>query len=57
MSIKTEGAVPNDWVYVDIQGIDVGTYVQNAMHAVNDSHRRRTNQTAARLQPLLERPI
>jgi Cu/Ag efflux pump CusA len=35
MSIKTEGAVPNDWVYVDIQGIDVGTYVQNAMHAVN----------------------
>ena len=35
MSIKTEDAVPNDWVYVDIQGIDVGTYVQNAMHAVN----------------------
>jgi copper/silver efflux system protein len=35
MSIKTEDAVPNDWVYVDIQGIDVGTYVQNAMHSVN----------------------
>jgi Cu(I)/Ag(I) efflux system membrane protein CusA/SilA len=35
MSIKTEGAVPEDWVYVDIHGIDVGTYVQNAMHAVN----------------------
>ncbi|MGO8767109.1 MAG: efflux RND transporter permease subunit [Limisphaerales bacterium] len=35
MSIKTEDAVPNDWVYVDIQGVDVGTYVQNAMHAVN----------------------
>jgi Cu(I)/Ag(I) efflux system membrane protein CusA/SilA len=35
MEIKTEGAVPNDWVYVDIQGIDVGTYVQNAMHTVN----------------------
>jgi Cu(I)/Ag(I) efflux system membrane protein CusA/SilA len=35
MSIKTEAAVPNDWVYVDIQGIDVGTYVQNAMRAVN----------------------
>ncbi|HEY5041083.1 MAG TPA: CusA/CzcA family heavy metal efflux RND transporter [Verrucomicrobiae bacterium] len=35
MSIKTEGAVPNDWVYVDIHDIDVGTYVQNAMHAVN----------------------
>jgi Cu(I)/Ag(I) efflux system membrane protein CusA/SilA len=35
MSIKTEGAVPNDWVYVDIRDVDVGTYVQNAMHAVN----------------------
>ena len=35
MSIKTEGAVPNDWVYVDIHDVDVGTYVQNAMHAVN----------------------
>ena len=35
MSIKTEGAVPNDWVYVDIHGVDVGTYVQSAMHAVN----------------------
>jgi Cu(I)/Ag(I) efflux system membrane protein CusA/SilA len=37
MSIKTEGAVPNDWVYVDIRGVDVGTYVQMAMHAVNES--------------------
>jgi Cu(I)/Ag(I) efflux system membrane protein CusA/SilA len=37
MSIKTEGAVPNDWVYVDIHDIDVGTYVQNAMRAVNDA--------------------
>jgi len=35
IEIKTEGAVPNDWVYVDIRDIDVGTYVQNAMHAVN----------------------
>lgn len=35
MSIKTEGAVPNDWVYVDIHGVDVGRYVENAMHAVN----------------------
>jgi Cu(I)/Ag(I) efflux system membrane protein CusA/SilA len=35
MEIKTEGAVPNDWVYVDIRDIDVGTYVQNAMHTVN----------------------
>jgi Cu(I)/Ag(I) efflux system membrane protein CusA/SilA len=35
MGIKTEGAVPNDWVYVDIRDVDVGTYVQNAMRAVN----------------------
>jgi Cu(I)/Ag(I) efflux system membrane protein CusA/SilA len=35
MEIKTEGAVPNDWVYVDIHDVDVGTYVQNAMHTVN----------------------
>ena len=37
MEIKTEGAVPNDWVYVDIRDIDVGTYVQSAMRAVNDA--------------------
>jgi Cu(I)/Ag(I) efflux system membrane protein CusA/SilA len=37
MSIKTEAAVPNDWVYVDIRDIDVGTYVQMAMHAVNEA--------------------
>jgi Cu(I)/Ag(I) efflux system membrane protein CusA/SilA len=37
MSIKTEGAVPNDWVYVDIRGVDVGTYVQMAMRAVNEA--------------------
>ena len=35
MGIKSEGAVPNDWVYVDIHGVDVGTYVQNAMNTVN----------------------
>jgi len=37
MGIKTEGAVPNDWVYVDIRDVDVGTYVQTAMHAVNEA--------------------
>jgi Cu(I)/Ag(I) efflux system membrane protein CusA/SilA len=35
MGIKSEGAVPNAWVYVDIRGVDVGTYVQTAMRAVN----------------------
>lgn len=34
MGIKSEGAVPNAWVYVDIRGVDVGTYVQAAMRAV-----------------------
>jgi Cu(I)/Ag(I) efflux system membrane protein CusA/SilA len=37
MGIKSEGAVPNDWVYVDIRGVDVGTYVQSAMRVVNDA--------------------
>jgi Cu(I)/Ag(I) efflux system membrane protein CusA/SilA len=35
MGIKSEGAVPNAWIYVDIHGIDVGTYVEAAMHTVN----------------------
>ena len=35
MGIKSEGASPNAWVYVDIYGIDVGTYVQTAMRTVN----------------------
>src|SRR5208283_4509248 len=37
MGIKSEGAVPNAWVYVDLRGVDVGTYVQMAMHAVNEA--------------------
>ena len=37
MSIKSEDAVPNAWIYVDIRGIDVGTYVQNAMRTVNSA--------------------
>jgi len=37
MGIKSEGAVPNAWIYVDIRGIDVGTYVKNAMQTVNDA--------------------
>jgi Cu(I)/Ag(I) efflux system membrane protein CusA/SilA len=37
MSVKSEGAIPNVWVYVDIRGIDVGTYVHTAMHAVNEA--------------------
>ena len=35
MGIKSEGAVPNDWIYVDIKDVDIGTYVQAAMRTVN----------------------
>ncbi len=37
MGIKSEGAVPNAWVYVDIRGVDVGTYVEMAMRTVDDA--------------------
>ena len=29
-SIKTENGRPNAWVYIDLEGIDIGTYVRNA---------------------------
>ncbi|MCG9629862.1 efflux RND transporter permease subunit [Vibrio sp. Isolate30] len=32
--IKTENARPNGWVFVDIEGQDLGTYVDNAKRAV-----------------------
>jgi copper/silver efflux system protein len=35
MGVKSEAAVPNAWIYVDIKGIDVGTFVQVAQRAVN----------------------
>jgi Cu(I)/Ag(I) efflux system membrane protein CusA/SilA len=34
--IKTENARPNAWVYIDLEGIDVGTYVQKAKQAVRE---------------------
>ena len=37
MGIKSEGAIPNAWIYVDVKGIDIGTYVQMAMSAVNEA--------------------
>ncbi len=33
--LKSENAVLTSWVYVDIAGTDVGTYVQNAQRAVD----------------------
>jgi copper/silver efflux system protein len=37
MGVKSEGAVPNAWIYVDVKNIDVGTYVSTAQKAVNDA--------------------
>ncbi len=33
--IKSEDARPNAWVYIDIENIDVGTYVKNAQRILN----------------------
>lgn len=33
-SIKSENSRPNAWIYVDLRGIDVGTYVQSAQKVV-----------------------
>jgi Cu(I)/Ag(I) efflux system membrane protein CusA/SilA len=37
MGIKSEGAIPNAWIYVDVKGVDVGTYVQMAQRAVSEA--------------------
>jgi Cu(I)/Ag(I) efflux system membrane protein CusA/SilA len=37
MGIKSEGAVPNAWIYVDVKSVDIGTYVQMAQRAVNEA--------------------
>jgi Cu(I)/Ag(I) efflux system membrane protein CusA/SilA len=37
MGVKSEAAVPNAWIYVDVKGVDIGTYVKTAMRAVNDA--------------------
>ena len=57
MGIKSEGAVPNAWVYVDIRGVDIGTYVQNGKTCCRRSTISRRNFFAWRLQHFLERPI
>jgi Cu(I)/Ag(I) efflux system membrane protein CusA/SilA len=35
-SIKSENARKNAWIYIDLRGIDVGTYVKLAQQAVRD---------------------
>ena len=37
MGIKSEDAVPNAWIYVDVKNVDIGTYVQMARRAVNEA--------------------
>ena len=40
MGVKSEAAVPNAWVYVDVQGTDIGSYVRSAQKVVNDAIQR-----------------
>jgi Cu(I)/Ag(I) efflux system membrane protein CusA/SilA len=37
MGIKSEGAIPNAWIYVDVAGVDIGTYVRNAQETINEA--------------------
>jgi Cu(I)/Ag(I) efflux system membrane protein CusA/SilA len=37
MGIKSEDAVPNAWIYVDVKGKDLGTYVDAAKQTVEDA--------------------
>src|SRR4029450_10975806 len=37
MGVKSEGAIPNAWIYIDLKGVDIGTYVKMAQRAVNEA--------------------
>ena len=37
MGVKSEAAVPNAWVYVDVQSSDIGSYVEAAQKALADA--------------------
>lgn len=39
MGVKSEAAVPNAWIYVDVQGVDIGTFVRDAKTLVADAER------------------
>jgi len=34
--VRTEDARPNAWIYVDLEGVDIGTYVREAKRAVSE---------------------
>ena len=36
MVVRTEGAMPTAWVYVDVGGRDIGSYVREAQRMVSD---------------------
>ena len=36
MVVRTEGAMPTAWVYVDVAGRDIGSYVRDAQEMVNE---------------------
>jgi Cu(I)/Ag(I) efflux system membrane protein CusA/SilA len=36
MVVRTEGAMPTAWVYVDVAGRDIGSYVRDAQKMVNE---------------------
>jgi Cu(I)/Ag(I) efflux system membrane protein CusA/SilA len=40
MGVKSEGAVPNAWIYVDVQGSDIGTYVRSAQRVIGGAIQR-----------------
>jgi Cu(I)/Ag(I) efflux system membrane protein CusA/SilA len=37
MVIRSENTRPNSWVFVDIRGIDIGTYIKRAQKAVSEN--------------------
>jgi Cu(I)/Ag(I) efflux system membrane protein CusA/SilA len=39
MSVKSENAVPNAWIYVDVKGVSIGEYVARARAAVDEAIR------------------
>ncbi len=36
MVIRSEGTRPNAWVFVDMRGIDIGTYIKDAQKVISD---------------------
>lgn len=37
MSIKSEAGVPNAWVYIDVAGVDLGSFVNDLQHRVTEA--------------------